>query len=60
MKKYYLMYNIGAVKYVLNFHDGVSTHDDGSEFWDVLLSNNQKVIKRKIAELKAQGYKEGR
>ena len=58
MKKYYLMRNIGASKYVLNYHDGEKKHDDGSDFYDIEISNNYKNIKRKIAELKKLGYRE--
>ena len=52
------MRNIGASKYVLNYHDGEKKHDDGSDFYDIEISNNYKNIKRKIAELKKLGYRE--
>jgi hypothetical protein len=56
MKKYYLMDGIGTVKYTVNFHDGVKTHLDGSEFWDIRCFNIKKNRDLFVAELIKQNY----
>ena len=43
-QQYYVQQNIGQVKYVVNFHDGVKTHDDGSPFFDVRIFSNKKKM----------------
>ena len=58
MKQYYVQYNVGRCKYVLSFHDGVSTHADGSPFYDVRLFRNKKRLQESIRNLEAEGYKE--
>ena len=57
-KVYYLQNNIGKSKYVLNFHDGEKTHEDGSPFYDVATFKNLKLLANKIVELEKKGYKE--
>ena len=42
MKEYYLMYNVGRVKYLVNFHNGVKTHNDGSRFFDIACFKKQE------------------
>lgn len=56
MKKYNIKHGIGKARYVLNFHDGVSTHKDGSPFWDMRIFSNQRDLYRKEKELVADGY----
>lgn len=58
MKDYYLMMNIGHAKYVVNFHDGVKTHKDGSKFYDINIFKNLPSLKAFIKELTEQNYKE--
>lgn len=58
MKRYNLMYNIGKSKYVVNFHDGVKTHNDGNPFFDIKISNNKRKITKFINKLKKEGYVE--
>lgn len=57
MKDYNLMYNVGKAKYVINYHDGVSTHKDGSKFYDIAIFSNKKEFEKKIKELEKLGYK---
>jgi len=45
-------------KYLLNFHDGVSTHKDGSEFYDLRIFSNKKKMEKFIKELSRNGYQE--
>ena len=58
MKRYNLMYNVGTSKYVVNFHDGVKTHNDGSPFFDVWTFTNKKVRNKFIKKLTLCGYVE--
>lgn len=57
MKKFNVMYGVGTAKYLVNFHDGIKTHNDGSEFFDVKTFRNRKKFNSFIAELMADGYK---
>lgn len=58
MKQYYVQYNIGKAKYVLNFHNGQSTHQDGSPFYDCRIFRNKKELNQAINQLITDGYKE--
>ena len=59
-KEYHWNTNIGRAKYVVNFHDGVSTHKDGSEFYDMKIFKNRPDMEAFIAELEKKGYREGK
>lgn len=59
-KTYSVMYNVGTVKYLLRFHDGISGHKDGSPFYDVSCFRNKKDMYARIDELEAEGYVEER
>ena len=52
------MSNVGRVKYLVNFHDGKSTHKDGSPFFDIRLFNNKVKQRAFIQQLQADGYRE--
>lgn len=56
MKKYYIQFGVGTAKYLLNFHDGIKKHDDGSEFFDCRIFKNKKYLKRFVNLLKKAGY----
>ena len=56
MKAYNTMYGIGSAKYVLNFHNGIKTHPDGSPFFDMELFKNKKKLQSCIKELESNGY----
>lgn len=58
MKKYNVMYRIGHAKYVVNFHDGISKYNDGSEFFNIKIFKNKKLLNAFISELISNGYKE--
>lgn len=58
MKTYYTMRDVGKAKYVVSFHDGVKTHSDGSQFFDVRIFHNQKKLHAFIDGLKSEGYNE--
>jgi hypothetical protein len=50
--------HVGKVKYLVNFHDGKSTHKDGSPFFDVACFSNKKKEQAFIQKLQADGYQE--
>jgi hypothetical protein len=58
LKTYKVQSNIGKVKYVVSFHNGISTHKDGSRFFDIRTFKNKKVMNKFITELIKDGYKE--
>ena len=56
MKQYNIRYNIGKAKYVVNFHDGVKRHKDGSMFFDIAIFSNKKKMTKFVTNLKWDGY----
>ena len=56
-RKYNVQYNIGHAKYVLNFYNGFSEYDDGSERWGINIFSNKKKLNAEIKELESKGYK---
>lgn len=58
MKQYEIIYNVGKVKYFLSYHDGKSTHRDGSPFWDCECFQNKKKLDNRIKEMRSDGYTE--
>lgn len=58
MKRYNLSFNIGRSKYVVNFHDGVRTHKDGSPFYDIAIYRNKRQMESFVRRLKKLGYVE--
>lgn len=42
--KYKIDYNIGKIKYLVSFYDGIKKHKDGSEFWDVVCFKCKKKM----------------
>jgi len=60
MKRFTEQFNIAYAKYVVNFHDGVKAHKDGSPFYDICLFKNKREKDRFVQGLKRQGYTEGK
>jgi len=56
MKTFYTQYNIGKAKYVVSYHDGKSTHPDGSPFFDIAIFKNKKKLKTFTDNLKSIGF----
>jgi hypothetical protein len=56
MKTFYCQWGTGQAKYVVNYHDGIKTHSDGSEFYDIRIFKNAKDLARFVASLMAEGY----
>ena len=56
MKTFYTQHGIGHAKYVVNFHDGESTHEDGSKFFDIAIFKNKKVLQLFVDGLLSNNY----
>jgi len=57
-KYYYWQMNIGKIKYLVNYYDGVKTHRDGSPFYDIKTFTNKKKMESFLKDLSIKGYKE--
>ena len=57
VKLYHTTFGIGTAKYVVNFHDGIKRHNDGSRFYDIRIFSNKKEMVKFIKELEKEGYK---
>jgi len=56
-KKFNIQSNVGKVKYLVNFHDGIKTHSDGSEFFDIKTFKSKSKLNSFTGDLIKQGYK---
>jgi hypothetical protein len=56
MKRYNVMMNVGCVRYLVSFHDGVKTHKDGSPFYDIACISSKVKMAQFIKSLVQQGY----
>lgn len=59
-KVFNMQYNIGKCRYVVNFHDGLKVHNDGSKFFDIAIFRNKRDLNIFLAELRNKGYIESR
>jgi len=59
MKRYNIMFSVGRAKYVVNYHDGVKTHRDGSPFYDINILKNKKDLESFVSMLISEGYING-
>jgi hypothetical protein len=57
-KNFNIMTNIGKAKYVVNIHDGIKKHDDGSDFYDIKIFRNKKDLNAFRETLFKKGYVE--
>ena len=57
VKLYHTTFGVGTAKYVVNFHDGIKRHNDGSRFYDIRIFTNKKEMGKFIKELEKYGYK---
>lgn len=60
MKIFNVQDGIGKARYVINFHDGIKCHKDGSAFFDVVVFRNKKSRALYLSELHKLGYVEAR
>ncbi len=56
MKRFTEMYGVGSSKYVVSFHDGIKTHKDGSEFYDIAIFKSKVRKNAFIKELTDKGF----
>ena len=56
MKLYNQQFNIGKARYIVNFHDGIKKHEDGSNFYDMKIFRNKKDLIQFINKLESNGY----
>lgn len=57
-QKFYEMFNVGKVKYLVNYFNGNNFHNDGSPFFDIATFSNKKKKNKYINNLKREGYTE--
>jgi hypothetical protein len=57
--RFNIQYNIGKAKYVVNYHDGQKTHQDGSAFYDIAIFRNKRKFEAFVRGLRKTGYVEG-
>jgi hypothetical protein len=50
------MNNVGSAKYIVNFHDGIKKHNDGSDFFDVAIFKSKKALKEFVNGLIKKGF----
>jgi hypothetical protein len=55
---YHIRSNIGKARYVVSFHDGIKTHADGSEFYDIRIARNKRELNAFVSDLRRSGYVE--
>jgi len=55
-KFYSIRYNVGKVKYLISYHDGIKTHKDGSPFSDIATFSNKKLLDAYEKDLLKNGY----
>lgn len=56
MKRFNLKHNVGKVKYLVSYHDGVKKHKDGSDFFDIAFFKNKVKLIAFMDDLMKQGY----
>jgi bloom syndrome protein len=49
---------IGKAKYSISSHNGSSTHNDGSDFWDIKIFKNKVDLEKGIKDYKSKGFVE--
>jgi 5-hydroxyisourate hydrolase-like protein (transthyretin family) len=55
-KRFNTNYGVGKSKYVVNYHDGVKKHKDGSDFFDVQIFKNQNDLEAFKKALLQKGF----
>ena len=56
MKQFHIHSNIGKAKYLVNYHDGIKLHKDGSLFFDIEIFKNKKDLNNFTKSLINEGY----
>lgn len=55
-KYYNVMNGVGNVKYLVNYHDGIKTHKDGSPFYDAATFSSKRLMQTFVKSLISGGY----
>lgn len=55
-RRFNTKYGVGKSKYVINYHDGVKKHKDGSDFFDIEIFKNQKDLEAFKKALLQKGF----
>jgi hypothetical protein len=55
-KRFNTKYGVGKSKYVVSYHDGVTKHKDGSDFFDVQIFKNQNDLEAFKKALLQKGF----
>jgi hypothetical protein len=58
-KRFYTM-DMGRRTYTVNWNDGIKTHSDGSDFYDIEIFHNKRKQDAFVKSLKRRGYVESR
>ena len=56
MKRFNIQHNVGKVKYLVNYHDGIKKHKDGSNFYDIATFTNKVKLNAFVKSLAQKGY----
>ena len=56
VKQFNEMRNVGKCRYVVNYHDGVKLHKDGSPFYDLSIFSNRRDNDKFVKSLLRDGY----
>ncbi len=56
-KVFNIQFNVGKCKYVINYHNGIKRHPDGSKFFDIDVYSNKKKFELRQKQLLNLGYK---
>ena len=56
MKRYNIQFNVGKCKYLVNYHNGITKHNDGSDFFDIATFTNKEKFKVFEISLITKGY----
>lgn len=57
-KRFNIMTRVGKARYVVNHHDGIKVHNDGSPFFDIAIFTNRREMEKFISGLRRSGYVE--
>lgn len=55
-KTYRTIAAIGKARNIVEFHDGVKSHRDGSKFFDIHICGNKRALAQFVAMLTRNGY----
>lgn len=57
-KRFSVKHGVGKARHVVNHHDGLKKHADGSDFFDVQIFGSKKKMEVFVKSLRVDGYAE--